>query len=149
MSAWKNEINKVLKQLKTAQTQFQTVLKDRHWVEEAKKYAESQGREMKKLINSDLTKVKAFLDREKKELNRFQKNIPGEIEKWKKYVDQQKKEAEKLVKKIRRLAKTKGASATTTIRKRKKTTASASKSSAAAQPEVKQETTTDSSSTSA
>ena len=79
----KKEVKKIVGQLKTAQKQFQNLMKDKTWLEDVRKYAEGQGKGIKKLLSSDLTKVKAFLDREKKELDKFQKQIPNELEKIK------------------------------------------------------------------
>lgn len=125
----KKELKKIVKQLKTAQEQFHGLIKDRTWIEDARKYAESQGKEIKKLISGDLGKVRAFIDKERKELDRFQKQIPAEIQKFKAYVGDQRKELEKLLKSVRKASSATGAGKKKTVRKaatgtRKKKTAS-------------------------
>jgi hypothetical protein len=52
---------------------------------------------VKKLLSSDLGKVKSFIERERKELERFQKQIPGEVKKFKKLITQQRKDLEKVL----------------------------------------------------
>src|SRR4051812_3536501 len=81
------EIKKIVGKIKTVQQQFQGLVKDKTWLEDARKYAETQGKEIKKLVSGDMNKVKTFLDKEKKELEKFQKQIPGEIKKFKDYVN--------------------------------------------------------------
>jgi hypothetical protein len=102
-----SELKKVLARVKTAQGQIQTLLKDKSWMDEAKKYAERQGKEAKKLINADVAKLKAFVEREKKELAKLQAQVPGEVAKIKKFVDSQKKELGSLLKTIQRKKKKK------------------------------------------
>ncbi len=92
-----SDIKKVLDRVKQAQSQVQTLVKDRAWVASAKKYAERQSKEVKKIINSDVAKVKTFLNREKKELERLQKKIPGEVDKIKTFVESQKQELQTLL----------------------------------------------------
>ena len=95
--AGNKEIKKIVGKIKSVQQQFHGLVKDKNWLEDARKYAEQQGKEIKKLVSGDMNKVKSFLDREKKELERFQKQIPGEIKKIKAFVNDQKKELEKLL----------------------------------------------------
>ncbi len=91
------EIKRIVGKIKTVQQQFQGLVKDKTWLEDARKYAENQGKEIKKLVKGDMNKVKGFLDRERKQLERFQKQIPGEIKKFKEFVNDQKKELEQLL----------------------------------------------------
>lgn len=96
-----NDVKQVLNKVKTAQGQLQAILKEKTWVEEARKYAEKQGKEVKKLLSADVAKVKTFLEKEKKELEKFQKQIPAEVDKLKKFMTAQRKELEKLLVRIR------------------------------------------------
>jgi hypothetical protein len=91
------ELKKIVGRVKDAQQQLQGLVQDQTWVEEARKYAERQGKEVKKLITSDVKKVRTFLEKERKELERFQKQIPSEVKKLRKFVDGQRKELEKLI----------------------------------------------------
>ena len=103
MKAMNSEFKKVVTRVKAAQSQLQVMLKDAAWVEDARKYAERQGKEVKKLIKGDVSKMKTFLERERKELNKFQKQIPSEVKKLRKFVTIQKKEFEKLLKGMRNM----------------------------------------------
>lgn len=103
------ELKKVVTRVKSAQTQLQTLLKDQAWIEDARKYAERQGKEVKKLFAADFGKVRAFLGRERKELERFQKQIPGEVKKLRKFVAEQRKEFGKLLLSMRKTAPKKAA----------------------------------------
>jgi hypothetical protein len=105
------EIKKVMTRVKAAQGQLQGLIKSQDWVEEARKYAERQSKEVKKLFAPDVVKMKAFLEREKKELERFQKQIPGEVKKIQKFVNGQKKEFEKLLANVRKMSVSDGSSA--------------------------------------
>jgi antitoxin component HigA of HigAB toxin-antitoxin module len=94
------ELKKIVSRVKTAQTRLQSMLNNQDWpgyMEEARKYAEKQGTEVKKLLSSDLGKVKTFIERERKELERFQKQIPGEVKKFRKLLMQQRKDLEKML----------------------------------------------------
>ncbi len=140
MKSMNAEIKKVVTRVKEAQVQLQSLVKSQDWVEEARKYAERQGKEVKKLFAPDVEKMKSFLERERKELERFQKQIPGEVKKLKKFVNLQKKEFEKLLVNVRKLNSGKGgkssASSTQKKTKVKKTTASKKKpAKMSAQPE--------------
>src|SRR4051812_18339166 len=103
MKSMNAEIKKVVGRVKEAQVQLQSMVKSHDWVEEARKYAERQGKEVKKLFAPDVEKMKTFLERERKELERFQKQIPGEVKKFRKFVDMQKKELEKLLTSVRKM----------------------------------------------
>lgn len=98
-----SDLKKIVTRVKEAQTQLETLLKDKTWVEEARKYAAQQSKEVKKLLSADVSKVRTFLERERKELERFQKQIPGEVKKLKKFVDDQKSELEKLLSRVRKV----------------------------------------------
>jgi hypothetical protein len=91
------ELKKIVGKVKAAQAQLHGLVQDQSWVEEARKYAERQGKEVKKLISSDVNKVRDFLEKERKELERFQKQIPSEVKKLRKFVAGQRKELEKLL----------------------------------------------------
>lgn len=127
-SAMNKDIKKVVGRVKDAQDKLQALIKSQEWVDEARKYAERQGKEVKKLISADAGKVKVFLERERKELERFQKQIPGEVKKFRTFVLSQRKELEKLLKNVRK-------NGNTVLRSKKKAAgtkkrASAKKSSA-------------------
>ncbi len=96
------DLRKVFSRVKDAQAQLQNILKDNNWVEDARKYAERQGKEVKKLIKADVTKMKTFLERERKELEKIQKQLPNEVEKFRTFVNGQKKEFERLLENMRK-----------------------------------------------
>jgi hypothetical protein len=97
-----SELKKVVSRVKTAQSKFETFLKKQDWVEDARHYAEKQSKEVKKLLSSDVTKLKSFIEKERKELDRIQKQIPGEITKLRKFVTAQRKDFEKLLANVRK-----------------------------------------------
>ena len=132
MSANK-EIKKIVGKIKSVQKQFHGLVKDKAWLEDARKYAETQGKEIKKLVTGDMGKVKSFLDKEKKGLERFQKQIPGEIKKLKAFVHDQKKELEKLLASVKK-ASGKGKKKSAARRTRSKNTSSATVATAAPTP---------------
>jgi len=111
MPATKIDVQKIIGRLKEARTQIETLIKDRSWMEEAKKVAEKQGQEVKKILDGDVAKLKAFLEKEKKELEKLQASIPGEVEKLKKFVDTQKQELTKLLGTVKAKAETRAKSA--------------------------------------
>lgn len=132
ITAMNSEVKKVLDRAKKAQTKLQTILEQQDWIEDARKYAEKQRKEVKKLLSSDIGRVKTFLEKERKELNKFQKEIPGEVKKLRGFVKGQRAELEKLLKNLRRATQTgnfKGlAKGKKTTKKRKKSAASGSDS---------------------
>ena len=101
------EIKKMIGRVKDTQAQLQGIVKSQDWVDEARKYAERQGKEVKKLFAPDVEKMKDFLVRERQELERFQKQIPIEVKKVRQFVSDQKREFERLVTSIRKLNKPK------------------------------------------
>lgn len=101
------DLKKIVSRVKDAQKKLQTVLKNQDWMEEARHYAEKQGNEVKKLLSSDLGKVKTFLERERKELERFQKQIPGEVKKFRTLLMRQRKDLEKMLSSLGTMAKKK------------------------------------------
>lgn len=101
-----SEVKKVIDRAKKAQAKLQVILQNQDWIEEARKYADKQRREVKKLLNTDVNKVKNFLERERKELERFQKEIPGEVKKLRAFVKSQRKELENLIANLRVATKT-------------------------------------------
>src|SRR3954451_8544809 len=101
-STMNGELKKVVGRVKEAQKKLQTLVKSQDWVEVARKYAERQSKEVKKLLTADSARLKTFLERERKELERFQKQIPGEVKKLRTYVLSQRKEFEKLLGNVRK-----------------------------------------------
>jgi hypothetical protein len=91
------EMKKVLGRLKVVQSKFETAIKDQVWMDEARRYAEKQGKEVKKMITADAAKLKSFLERERKDLEKFQRQLPAEVKKVKGFVEAQRKEVEKLI----------------------------------------------------
>ena len=91
------DIKKVVSRVKEAQQTLQTYLKKQDWVEEARKYAEKQGKEVRKLFGGDLSKVKTFLERERRELEKFQKQLPNEVKKLRTFVKGQRQELQRLL----------------------------------------------------
>lgn len=102
-----SEIQKIINKTKDAQAKIQVILKDQSWMVEAKKFAESQKKEVHKLLASDVTKVKTFLERERKELEKFQAQIPGEVKKLKSLIQKQRTEFEKLIHNLKQAAQAK------------------------------------------
>lgn len=100
---------KILDRVKSARTQLETLLKDRSWIDEVKKVAEKQGKEAKKIIDTDVAKLRVFLEKERKELEKLQAQIPGEVARIKKFVDGQKKELSKLITTVKTTAAAKTA----------------------------------------
>ena len=135
MKSMNSEINKIISKVKEAQAQLQSMVSSHDWVEEARKYAERQGKEVKKILTADVSKVKTFLEKERKELERFQKQIPGEVKKLRKFVAVQKKELEELLANVVKMnngssktkskPKAKSNSAAGTAKKRKSAASSA------------------------
>ncbi len=137
MSAAKANAKKILDRVKSARTQLENLLKDRSWIGDAKKVAEKQGKEVKKIIDTDVAKLRVFLEKERKELEKLQAQIPGEVARIKHFVDGQKKELSKLLKTVKAKAKTQKKSAAGTKSKKKtgtrKKSSSKGASSASAQ----------------
>src|SRR4051812_30060237 len=103
MAKMNDDLKKVVGRVKAAQKSLQTFFKSQDWVEEARKYAERQGKEVRKLFSSDLTKVKSFLEKERRELERLQKQLPGEVEKLRSFVQGQRRELKKLLVRVRKV----------------------------------------------
>lgn len=110
MSAeFRAELKKVAQQVKKARTQanaklttfLKEQLKDNKWIDDARQVAQAQGKEVKKLINADIKKVKSFVEREKKQLERLQRDLPKDVKKLRTFVDVQRKEVERLLKSLR------------------------------------------------
>lgn len=95
MTVVNTEIKKVVRQLKKAQKQFQGFIKDKNWLDEARRYAETQGREVKKLLSGDMKKVSTFLKRERGELEKIQRKLPSELKRLRTFLDKHRKEFEK------------------------------------------------------
>ncbi len=133
MKSMNSEIKKVFTRVKAAQAQLQGMIQGQDWIEEARKYAKRQGKEVKKLFGPDVEKMKSFLEKERKELGRFQKQIPGEVKKLKKFVNAQKKEFEKLLGQVRKMsapAKAKRKTGSAAVKGKKSSGAAKKKSSA-------------------
>ncbi len=129
MAAVNSEIKKVISRVKEAQAKLQGLIKNQDWVDEARKYAERQSKEVKKLLSADISKVKTFLEKERKELERFQKQIPGEVKKLRVFVQGQKKELEKLLSNVRKAGgPAKKSKASGTAKKKKSSASNASAS---------------------
>jgi hypothetical protein len=97
MAKMNEDLKKVIGRVRTAQRSLQSFFKSQDWVEEARKYAERQGKEVRKLFSSDLTKVKSFLEKERRELEKLQKQLPSEVEKLRTFVQGQRRELKKLL----------------------------------------------------
>ncbi len=129
------DLKKIVSKVKDAQNRLQLVLDKQDWpgyMDEARKYAEKQGSEVKKLLSSDLGKVRSFIERERKELERFQKQIPGEVKKLRGLVKSQTKDFEKFLNTLRKsgaAAKKSKSKKTTTSTKKKTTSKKASAAS--------------------
>lgn len=91
------EIKGLVNRVKKGQARFNKLVNGGEWIEDAKRYAEKQGKEVQKLFRSDIRKVQTFLEKEKKQLEKYQRQIPGEIKKISSYVKTQRKEIEKLL----------------------------------------------------
>ena len=65
MKTMNAEVKKVFTKVKEAQAQLQSLIQGQDWVEEARKYAKRQGKEVKKLFGPDVEKMKKFLERER------------------------------------------------------------------------------------
>ena len=124
----RTEMKNVVNRVKAAQEKFETMVNTQGWVDEARKYAEKHGKEVKKLISADASLIKSFLERERKDLAKFQKKIPSEVKKIKSYVMAQRKEVEKLISDMARQSKgTKTKSKVKTKSKTKSTMTTAAK----------------------
>lgn len=99
------EFKKVIRKIKERQVKLQGMLRQSTWVDEARRFAEKQAEEVRKMLESDssrLAQMKTFIERERKGFEKFQKQLPSEVKKFKKFVDVQKKELEKLLQGIRK-----------------------------------------------
>lgn len=119
------EIKKVIGRVKEKQGQFEALVRNQDWVDEARKYADRQSKEVRKILSGDVSKVKTFLEKERKELEKFQKQIPGEVKKLRQFVLGQRKELEQLIANVKKVASqgAKGASAPQKNRGKKKASA--------------------------
>lgn len=104
MAVAKKNTKTLLSRVKNARAQLEGFLKDRSWIEEAKKAAEKQGSEVRKMIDSDVAKLRGFIEKERKELEKLHAQIPGEVGKLKKFVDGRKKELSKLLTNVKSTA---------------------------------------------
>ncbi len=94
------EVKKMVDRVKTAQSKIQSLVRNPHWLKDARKYAEKQSREVKKLLTADAAKVRSFIETERKNLEKFQKQIPTEVKKLRTLALAQRKELEKLLKSL-------------------------------------------------
>lgn len=122
------EVKKVIGRLKAARGQFEQLVKTQAWVDEARKFAEKQQREVKKLLNTDLHRVRAFIEKEKAGLNKLQQKLPTEVARVRKFVSLQRKDLEKMLKGLRKAKKTRanGAAGKATSVSRKRANGGAS-----------------------
>lgn len=95
--AKKIEVSQLMGRVRDAQAQLKSMLQNGGWMADARTYVERQRREMRKLIHGDIEKVRKFVERERQELERLQKQIPAEVSRWKKYLASQRKELEKVL----------------------------------------------------
>ncbi len=96
------EVKKVVNRVKDVRTKLLTKINDQTWIDDAKKYADKQKQEVKKIINAEnLAKVKGFIDKERKELEKLQKQLPNEVKKLRSFVQTQRKELEKLLRRVK------------------------------------------------
>jgi hypothetical protein len=83
-----SELKKIVEGVKKAQNQVKALINskswDKSWVDEVRKYAVKQGEEAKKMLAADAGKVMAFVEREVRELEKIQKQVPGELRKLRK-----------------------------------------------------------------
>jgi hypothetical protein len=73
-----------------------------NWVETVKKVAETRSEALKKMVDEDLVKAKAFISKERKELKRLQREFPKEIKKVKDYLHTQRTDLENLLSKVKK-----------------------------------------------
>jgi len=92
-----SEMNRWVRKVKDAQEQIKSLVGQGNWMDEARKYAERQSKEVKKLIHGDMDKLRTFVVRERRELEKLQKQIPAELNRWKKYLGSQRKELENVL----------------------------------------------------
>ena len=98
-----NKFKEVVGQLKSKQAQLQGLV-SKETLKEAKRYAETSGNELKRLIReTDVKKVKSLIAKEASEIQKLQKAIPGELAKFSKFVEGQRKELEKILKTVNAL----------------------------------------------
>ena len=127
------EVQKLVKQLKKAKSNFQAYIQKNDILDDAKKYADKQGKELKKILKSDANKVKAFIEKEKATLDQFSKQLPNEVEKLKKFILSQRTELEKALNTIK-----KNATGKATVLKTKTAKKSSKKKSSAKAATVKE-----------
>jgi len=101
MKLMNGELKKVVEQVKSAQAKINQLIQNQDWMDEARKYAEQQGMEVKKLFAEDVSKLRQFLEAERREMDRFQKQIPGEVKKFKNFLKNQRKEFQNLMTQIK------------------------------------------------
>lgn len=123
MKSLNEEMRKLVSQLRSAQDRFQSAVKNGSVLEEARKVAERQKKDVRKLLGKDFDRVMNFIEKERKELDRLQKRLPGEVAKLKKYVQNSRQEFERILKRAKKTAKkadapTGGASSSKTAKKK-------------------------------
>ncbi len=89
---------------------LQNLLRDPKWINEARKFAQnvasSQTAELKKILRSDVKRVKSFIAKERETIEGLQARLPEELARIKRYVGRRKKELNKLVETLTAEAKT-------------------------------------------
>lgn len=100
----KSEMKNVVNRVKSAQSRLQDLLSSQDWRDEARKYAEKQSKELKKLITADAGHLLQFIERQRNELERFQRQLPSEIRKLRTFIGGQRKELEKILANLRKMS---------------------------------------------
>ena len=118
MAKINGDMKKVLGRMKQAQSQLETIIKDSKWVDDAKKVAKKSGKEVQKRIQSDVTRVKTFLEKEAKELEKIQTRLPAELKKLQGFIKGQRKEFTVLMKNLRKKALSKAGAGRRSSRKK-------------------------------
>jgi len=119
------DIKKVVSAVKEARAKLEHLVRTQDWVDEARKYAERQRKEVRKIIATDTGKIRDMIENQRKELEKFQKQIPGEVKRIQNFVKLQQKELKKLVKNLRK-SSTKKTKSSGTKRKKAASTAASS-----------------------
>jgi len=90
-------------------------------LKEAQNFADRQRREFKKIIKTDAARLKTYLEKERREIQKLQTRLPGEIKKIRQYAETQRRELDKLIKKVKTASKKAAGTAKSKVVKRKST----------------------------
>lgn len=121
--AKKIDLKAIVSKAKGAQKKIQAVLNNQAWLDEARLLAERQKKELSKLISGDVTKVKSFVEQERKALEKLQKEIPSDLTRYKTFFSTQKAEYQKLLKSLTQVQAQAKSEAKTGVAKASKKTA--------------------------